>query len=207
LSIAILSLLIYIPAMDNSPLWACKNAKNASDIFFWEYRMADDHCFYHCASNLMNYGGNQYPYPSHEWVYEGLQLKESLNDFIIHTNMGYLGFYAGPKKTIIDYLALTDPFLSHIRGEKGLLIGHNKRSIPAGYLESRIEGKNLIEDKRLKNYYKKILTVTRGKLFTLERWKYIIDLNLRKDRYYLNDYIVDITSEEVTRFRNQILIK
>ena len=65
------------------------------------------------------------------------------------------------------------------RGEKPTLILWD-------HLETLLTGENVLKDKNLAAYYDKIRLITRGPLFTRERWKAIVNMNL--GRY---DYLID----------------
>ena len=67
-----------------------------------------------------------------------------------------------------------------------LRIGHLERYIPDGYLETLLTGENMLKDENIAAYYDKIRLITRGPLFTRERWKAILNMNL--GRY---DYLID----------------
>jgi arabinofuranosyltransferase len=56
-------------------------------------------------------------------------------------------------------------------------VGHLERQLPAGYLESIKQNRNLIEDKELSALYEKLRLITRGEIFDMQRWKIIWELN------------------------------
>ncbi len=58
--------------------------------------------------------------------------------------------------------------------------GHILREVPEGYRESLNSGVNEIVDPNIHEYYEKILLITRGKIFTAERIKTIVEMNLGK---------------------------
>jgi len=96
--------------------------------------------------------------------------------------IGYFGFYSGPEKFIIDSLALTDPLLARLPPKKlesreEYKSGHFRRNIPEGYIESIEMEKNLIEDANIKNYYDRLLNITREDIWSLNRFKDIWYIN------------------------------
>jgi arabinofuranosyltransferase len=138
---------------------------------------------------------------SHPWAKDGIELKKRGNQVVVRKTIGLLGYYAGPGIHIIDPLALSDPLLSKIHSTeywriqkyrfnstKKWRIGHFARKIPNGYIESIKAKDNLLEDKDLKEYYDKILSVIRGNLFDTERMIEIININLGKYDYLLDSY-------------------
>lgn len=106
----------------------------------------------------------------------------------VYGMIGFQGYFGGPKVILVDQLALSDPFLSRMpaMAAQMLRIGHLERYIPEGYLETLLAGENLLKDKNLAAYYDKIRLITRGPLFTRERWKAIVNMNL--GRY---DHLID----------------
>ncbi len=112
---------------------------------------------------------------------------------------GFLGYLAGPKVQIVDKLGLTDSFIARLPADPNSRIGHLLHDIPKEYLRSRMvinelpdwrrrldEGDpTLIADARtlpptapwadtsLEQRWKEIQTITKGCLFSGERWKLI----------------------------------
>jgi arabinofuranosyltransferase len=105
--------------------------------------------------------------------------------------VGMLGYYAGPGVHVLDTLALGDPLLAKLRyvntlaqtrggrriADGTILIGHYERAIPPGYRETLESGENRIADEHLRAYYERLVLVTRGPLFSWERWRAIWQLN------------------------------
>jgi arabinofuranosyltransferase len=102
--------------------------------------------------------------------------------------LGIIGFSSGPLADIIDKCALTDPLLARLPAmyDPAWRIGHFLRKVPEGYLESRLTGENRIKDPLLSLYYDKLVLITQGSLFNLNRLRTIILFNL--GRY---DYLID----------------
>ncbi|MCC7010479.1 MAG: hypothetical protein IT184_16845 [Acidobacteria bacterium] len=95
----------------------------------------------------------------------------------VHNEVGIAGYYTGPRRHIIDAWALCDPLLARLPAQPGWRIGHFSRDLPAGYFESVDQDRNLVEDPRIASLYEVIRIVTRGPLFTAERWRAIVALN------------------------------
>jgi hypothetical protein len=68
--------------------------------------------------------------------FRDLAEKSKLNIWIAYKNIGFTGFYAGPRVDVIDKLGLTDPVVSRIVLAKRRRPGHEK-SAPFGYLMLR----------------------------------------------------------------------
>lgn len=89
---------------------------------------------------------------------------------------GIVGFCRGPLHQLIDPQAITDPLLARLPMpdlSEGFVPGHFIRTVPEGLLESYINNRNEVKDPKLKEYYEKLFTVTRGPVFSLMRFKYI----------------------------------
>lgn len=118
-------------------------------------------------------------FPDHPWAINGYLFKD-LPDKLVHVgNIGIVGYHSGTDKIIIDTNALSDPLLARMPVSGKWRIGHFERNIPEGYLESVKSGTENITDQRVNEYYKKIKIITQGnKLFTLDRLKTILFINI-----------------------------
>ncbi len=93
---------------------------------------------------------------------------------------GSAGLASAPEVHLIDPCALSDPLLARLpaKYDPDWRIGHFVRQIPAGYVESVEQGRNLLKDPLTRDYWEVIRQATRGPLFSLERFKAIARLNL-----------------------------
>jgi arabinofuranosyltransferase len=94
--------------------------------------------------------------------------------------IGMFGYFAGPDVYIIDQVSLIDAFAVRLPVTKRWRIGHFARQWPEGYEETLRQGKNLIKDEKLAKLYDKISIVTKGPIFSKERFKTILELNFKK---------------------------
>jgi arabinofuranosyltransferase len=112
---------------------------------------------------------------------EGYSYAASPERVLVHPWIGEVGFFAGPKKYIIDPNGLSDPLLARLPVGQDFYFAfwasHWTRAIPAGYVESRKAKQNLIEDPVIREYFDRILNVTTGPLFTRSRFRDIWHLN------------------------------
>ncbi|MFH1568227.1 MAG: hypothetical protein ABIL09_09535 [Gemmatimonadota bacterium] len=97
--------------------------------------------------------------------------------------IGYAGYYAGPQVYILNPLALSDALLARLpaQREESWRIGHFRRAIPAGYVETLKTGVNAIADSSVARYYDRLRRVIRGPLGDWGRLGEIWALNT--DRY------------------------
>jgi len=117
-------------------------------------------------------------WPKPPLLVKGLPGRFSGQHVVVRTTIGYFGFVAGPHVHIVDIWALADPLLARLPALPGWRIGHFERSIPVGYLETLASGKNVIHDQQLALYYSKLQEITRGPLFSAQRWIDIWELNV-----------------------------
>lgn len=107
-------------------------------------------------------------------------------------SIGTRGFQVGSRVHVVDVHGLSDPLLARLpcvlRDEPYLLyreslglspgaadwrIGHFRRNPPRGYLATLISGDPQIQDPRVASLYREVRLMTRGPLFTRERWRAI----------------------------------
>ena len=120
-------------------------------------------------------------------------------------NVGFSGFYAGPRVHIIDALAITEPLLAHLPPyfDRFWHPGHLQRLMPDGYLETHIQGRNRIADPNLATFYDKIRLISRGSLFLRERWEAIWEVNtgqydrLIDFKFYRSPPLLEVLLSEV----------
>ena len=93
--------------------------------------------------------------------------------------LGFSAIEAGLNTHFIDACALADPLLSRLpyNQSKNWRPGHLYRDIPLGYPESIKYGRNYIQDKKVNGLYDKIRLITRGDIFSAQRFKEIIKIN------------------------------
>lgn len=67
----------------------------------------------------------------HNWEILSRSMKRPM--WVAHHNIGFMGYYAGPRVIFIDRLGLTDPVVSRVKMDRRGRPGHEK-SAPLGYL-------------------------------------------------------------------------
>lgn len=91
-----------------------------------------------------------------------------------------------------DLYALGDPYLAHLPAvkEEGWRIGHMWREAPLGYMNMVRYGwdSGAIMNEDIRQYYDIIDKVTRADLFDKDRIRAVIDLNLGKYDYLIENY-------------------
>ena len=101
-----------------------------------------------------------------------------------------ISIYYNSDMYLNDQYALGDPFLSKLPAirQENWRIGHMQREVPEGYKETVQTGVNVIVNKDLREYYDKILLITRGELWDKERIETILNMNLGKYDYLIENY-------------------
>jgi arabinofuranosyltransferase len=148
--------------------------------------VSDEQAWYYSSTGLLRWGRST-SLPNHQWVYDGRNLRDQAVKVYVGRGIGFLGFNAGANVHVIDEFALSDPLLSHlpVQSKEKFLIGHFKRSIPFGYIRTLETGENHIANPGIAQYYEKISLVTRGNIWSLERWDAIWKLNTGQYDYLL----------------------
>lgn len=102
--------------------------------------------------------------------------------------VGMRGYTCGPNVHILDRLGITDPLLARLPARNLAVwrIGHFFRWVPDGYPESILGGSNQIEDPHLRRYYDDLVLVTRGPIWSAERWGAIFRLNFGQSSNWID---------------------
>lgn len=122
----------------------------------------------------------------HEFFRDGMVLRGYAGKYLVRCNVGMAPYAAGADYVFIDPLALTDGFIARLPAASGSRVGHYERSIPAGYLESRISYNNLLQEPALRQLWVDTHIVFRGDIFTWDRFAAIFRLNFQKELYLTN---------------------
>ncbi len=139
---------------------------------------ADEKHFYYGGSGLLNWRKLQ-PWPNFYGRTPGLDLKIKEKNVLHFHAVGMVGYYSGPKQHIIDIYALGDAFIARLEPlYRNLRAGHYERIVPNGYDESIRQENNLIKNPTLRPLFDATMLVTRGPLFSVDRFKAILDLML-----------------------------
>jgi arabinofuranosyltransferase len=121
-------------------------------------------------------------YKKHDYWQRGVEYRKTGG---VHAEnvVGLTSFAAGPDVHLVDLFGLTDPLLARTPYEppgSDWRIGHFYRKLPDGYVESLESGENRIKDRCLADYYDRLKLVTRGPIWSWDRFKAIYSLNVRE---------------------------
>lgn len=138
--------------------------------------------------NLNRYGLlNPYAYVNNtiEQVY-----KPRDSEYFINCDCtGTMGIALGPNAILVDNFALFDPLVARLPAQYNPYwrIGHFRRTIPIGYMDSLQSGRNVIVDPGIAKLYDALRTITQGPLWDAKRLETIFRLNTG---YY--DHLINI---------------
>lgn len=144
------------------------------------YGVADERCYYFQSQGLMpllDWSTDISKLPDFEAAWRNV--KEEHRRTVVATCIGYTVLGNGPMVHIIDDVALADPLLSHLKPQEYSRVGHWVREIPAGYVASIEENKNLLKNEELRDFYDEIRLITRGNLFDPKRLQTILRFQFR----------------------------
>ncbi len=152
--------------------------------FYFQWLSLDEYLFSDLEDNLFRNPG---------LARDAIRFKSSDKKIIAACNIGIFGYYSGTDKIIIDQYALSDPLLARMPVSGIWRIGHFKRRIPDGYIESILQNKNVIKEKNLNQYYRILKIITQDdQLLSIKRLKTILMFNLNyydhlleRECYYL----------------------
>jgi arabinofuranosyltransferase len=84
--------------------------------------------------------------------------------------IGMRGYYGGPMVHVIDEVALADAFLARLPAIPGSRVGHYRRVLPAGYVETITSVSPETDDEALRPLLNDVVLATRAPLFAEGRW-------------------------------------
>lgn len=93
--------------------------------------------------------------------------------------MGVSGLDMGPYVHLLDECALADPLLARMPSmfNSAWRVGHFRRTIPDGYLETLETDRTVIRDQSLSTFYEHLRNITRGPLFSRSRFADVWRMN------------------------------
>jgi arabinofuranosyltransferase len=116
--------------------------------------------------------------------------------------LGMLGIKLGPSVHLIDECALADPLLARLppKHDDHWRPGHFIRQIPTDYVDTVRQRKGSLPDTAVNDLYVAVQSATREPLFSSDRWRNLIALNVGGSRLsdasrnrYVNDTIARVS--------------
>jgi arabinofuranosyltransferase len=140
--------------------------------------IADERLVTDPASGLLNAVRGE-PWPNPMAVRGGAAAREAHRSVV--TSGGDLipaAFFAGPTVHIVDRTGVADPLLARLAPEASVYAGAAIRDVPEGYEASVASGSNQLADPALAAYYDRLSAITRGPIWSRQRWRAIARMNL-----------------------------
>lgn len=93
---------------------------------------------------------------------------------------GVTPYHAGPKAHFVDILGLCDPLMARlpIPDPNRWVIGHFRRNVPKGYMQSALSEAIHIEDAGIAAYYARLRVITREPVWRWRRFATILQMHL-----------------------------
>ncbi len=158
--------------------------------------VADERAWYYQQTGLCRLDQDSIRFSDRQWGYRAFVGSLDHDSIIVIGNIGFRGYFAGPTRYIVDECALSDPLLSKLPCDTshGWRVGHFRRKVPSGYIQTLTSGENQIEDRSLAAYYDHLRTVVRGEIFTVERFHEILAFNTGAYDTLLRDYAKSLSA-------------
>jgi arabinofuranosyltransferase len=126
--------------------------------------------FYWESTALVEVLRREEPPPYHEWATLGARLRDAGGVHVMR-NIGFVGYAAAGGATVVDPYALSDAFLARLPAFRNVdwHVGHYRRSIPPGYLDSLRAGRCVMPDPALCELFDLVREVTTGPVLSATR--------------------------------------
>lgn len=157
------------------------------------HRLSDERARFYPTTGLLRPVRTQREV-EHPWALQGMQwrpwFEKARRRPVLLGPVGMIAFYAGPNAHVVDLFALCDPLLARMpmRDSSKLVIGHYRREIPDGYLDTLFGRDNRLMDPDLARYWDRLSLVIAGELWSLDRLKAIWDLHCGRGATWIQDY-------------------
>lgn len=152
-------------------------------------QISDERSFFFQPSGLLHDKRNSIQ-PYFDWVFRGIKMRLEGQKVTTQSNVGFAGYFAGPKVFFIDKLALADPLLARLTpvDAQNAKPGHYNRAVPEGYFESVKNDQNRIQNPALAEYYAQLRLITRGPIWSWERFVAIWMMNTGQYDHLLTQF-------------------
>ncbi len=151
--------------------------------------ITDERAWYSPNNGLLDNLGSAEP-NRYKWAKYGRQLRNDTTKVLAYVS-GMTGYYAGPKLCLVELDGLSDPLLARLPTVDKYVwrIGHFKRAVPVGYVQTMRSGKNELLDSNLARYYDHLSMLTKADIFSWSRLGEIVKFNLKSYDFLLQRYI------------------
>lgn len=180
-----------------SPLWASNMV-----VYLPTFQISDRNGV---SDQRLHYFGNERKGQFNSFVENGFREYEWGSDFAgdnwqfesfesayVADALGKPGYKKGPNVFVIDNYALSDALLARLPAAEWE-IGHFRRNIPEGYIETLESGENQIEDPNLALYYSKLQILITGSIWNWDRMLEIWKFNTGQYDYLIDKYNAEVS--------------
>jgi arabinofuranosyltransferase len=164
---------IYVVLMVNLLVWGIRgNDPKQLPHLIGRHGVADERRYYEPGTGL-SHALEGRTMPDFRWVDDGRRIAASPERVHVMYNLGFAGFYAGPKHYLLDRFALADPLLARMPAlvTSDRRPGHYERVLPEGYVHSVRKDTNALVDPALRALYADLRLITQGPIWSSERWE------------------------------------
>lgn len=164
---------IYCILMVNLLSWGLQlDAPGQLPHLIGRHGVADERRYYEPGTGL-SHALEGRTMPDFRWVDDGKRIAASPERVHVMYNLGFAGFYAGPKHYLLDRFALADPLLARIPAlvTHDRRPGHYERVLPEGYVHSVRKDTNALVDPALHALYADLRLITQGPIWSKARWE------------------------------------
>ena len=126
---------------------------------------------YMAATGLWNVQKKAGSPPLHPW-FDRIAAKRKAGGVHVARNIGFAGYAAADRVHLIDPYGLAEPLLARLPAFRNVdwHVGHYHRIVPPGYERSIASGVCELDDAELCQLFDWFRLVTRGPIFSVERW-------------------------------------
>jgi hypothetical protein len=149
--------------------------------------ITDERRYYYPQSGLLT-AKRGVVMPDHKWTHMGEELAAKHERLFMTDAAGFIGYAAGPGVHFVDKYGLGDALIARLPADVPWRIGHYVRRVPDGYPESILGHTNVIRDPGVNAYYERIRQITEGPIFSRERLRTIVRMNLGRYQRFIESY-------------------
>lgn len=171
-----------------NPVTLPRNIDNFTGTKLDHARIADERLWYYTVGTLNSIGSDSPIFEYEAKLDAKREIDPDTFTLLWFDNIGFIGYGVGPSYHVADKWGLADPLIARLplAWDPDWRVGHLTRFIPEGMIFTLRHQKNLLEDADLAEYYSKLSLITRGEIWSWERFKTIIKFNLGHYDHLIN---------------------
>ena len=132
------------------------------------------------------------PIEQHRFALAARRFRDSGQRFAVADNVGTFAYYAALDQHVVDILGLTDPLLARLPTLSPWRIGHFRRSLPKGYLDTLKGNENQLDDPAIRSLYDELHSAARSPVGSSARWLTLLSrIGTRRTHDVSDDYLAE----------------